>query len=363
MIALKQILAALNEPGIVSSPSLNFKQLKRKLAGKLLVSFDDAIFETHKAAIKERYVKLFNKYLAAPTTDDIVTVHVHKKAKIHISQGEDDDGHRRASAMAEERTTTSRKPRAASTSEVLNHVGESAIADAASMSDKSSKDFHRRTIAELKIILADAGVNFDKFKRKSEYVAAAESVARDEKDGKIAGLITIASSDDEPSARTASALVAPSIVLISSSDDDETPVPTVSRVTAAVTGGRALATVVATSASNRALVNRPIQPISAVSDRGGLMFNPVFDANGVEIEVDEDYRESNDVLYGRLNIKTVGIQHYRGVIHVQEAVFLIREPRNPYDPNAIRVDNISRVQIGHIAAKDGKERSTTPQAA
>ena len=355
MVALKQILAALNAPGIISSLSLSFKQLKCKLAETLLISVDDAIFEMHKEAIKERYSKLFTKYRATSTTGDEIAAHVPKKAKKRlISHGEEEDGHRRASDEREDRTMTIRKQRSASSSELLNHGGESAIADSAPVSDKPSKDFHRLTVAELKIFLGDAGVNFDKFKRKSEYVAAAESVAPLEKDSNITGLITIASSEDEQSAQTSSALLAPSIVLISSSDDEEAPVLTVSRVT----GGRALGVVVGTPASNRPPLSQPTQPIGTVSDRGRLMFGPVFDANGVEVEVDEDYRESNDVLYGRLSIKTVGIQHYRGVIHVQEAVFLIREPRNPYDPNAIRVDNISRVQIGHIAAKDGNERAT-----
>jgi hypothetical protein len=351
MVALKQILAALNAPGMITSISFSFKQLKRKLAETLLISVDDAIFEMHKEAIKERYSKLFTKYRATSATGDEIAAHVPKKArKRPISHGEEEDGHRRASDEREDRTMTS----SASGSELLHHGGESAISDAAPVSDKPSRDFHRLTVAELKIFLADAGVNFDKFKRKSEYVAAAESVAPLEKDGSIAELITIASSEDDQSAQTSSALVAPSVVLISSSDDEEAPVLTVSRVG----GGRTLGVAVGTPASNRAPLSQPIKPIGTVSDRGRLIFDPVFDANGVEVEVDEDYRESNDVLYGRLSIKTVGIQHYRGVIHVQEAVFLIREPRNPYDPNAIRVDNISRVQIGHIAAKDGNESAT-----
>ncbi len=29
-------------------------------------------------------------------------------------------------------------------------------------------------------------------------------------------------------------------------------------------------------------------------------------------------------------------------------VTLVREPQNPYDANAIRVDNVNGVQIGHI---------------
>lgn len=37
---------------------------------------------------------------------------------------------------------------------------------------------------------------------------------------------------------------------------------------------------------------------------------------------------------------------HRGVAHLGEYVDLIREPRNPYDRNAIRVDNLSSQQVG-----------------
>jgi hypothetical protein len=225
--------------------------------------------------------------------------------------------------------------------------------------EKPSKDFHLLTIAELKIFLAAAGVQVESMKRKSEYVAAAELVANKENDSKKEdAAITIVSDDSQnQSTQTVSASANPAIVVISSSDDDEAPVLTVSRSSVVPVGGAAASTSQRTTSNNSGL----IRPSAIVSARGELFFDPILDANGAEIQVDEDYRESNDVLYGRLNIKTVGIQHYRGVIHVQEAVFLIREPRNPYDSNAVRVDNLSRIQIGHIAAKDGEHIATKPK--
>ncbi|CAN0544148.1 unnamed protein product, partial [Ectocarpus sp. 8 AP-2014] len=36
----------------------------------------------------------------------------------------------------------------------------------------------------------------------------------------------------------------------------------------------------------------------------------------------------------------------RGVAHLGEFVDLVREPNNPYDRNAIRVDNLTRQQVG-----------------
>lgn len=74
------------------------------------------------------------------------------------------------------------------------------------------------------------------------------------------------------------------------------------------------------------------------------------DASG-EIEITEDF--DDDVytgyeLYGILNTKVVGIRFYNGRFGVGEYVKVKREPRNPYDRNAIRIDNVMNDQIGHI---------------
>ncbi|KAJ5921227.1 hypothetical protein N7466_009553 [Penicillium verhagenii] len=57
---------------------------------------------------------------------------------------------------------------------------------------------------------------------------------------------------------------------------------------------------------------------------------------------------SNTMLYGSLETKIVGVRFYRGIATPGEYVILKREPRNQYDRNAIRVDNIMGIQIGHI---------------
>lgn len=53
-------------------------------------------------------------------------------------------------------------------------------------------------------------------------------------------------------------------------------------------------------------------------------------------------------LYGTLNTKVVGIQYYTGHATEGEYVIVRREPGNPYDSNAIRIENVRRDQIGHI---------------
>ena len=64
--------------------------------------------------------------------------------------------------------------------------------------------------------------------------------------------------------------------------------------------------------------------------------------------VDEAYREQHDVFYGEAAVAIVGCQYYGGVIHEGEMADLVREPGNPYDGNAVRVDNLRGVQVGHL---------------
>ncbi|XP_035693746.1 helicase-like transcription factor [Branchiostoma floridae] len=56
----------------------------------------------------------------------------------------------------------------------------------------------------------------------------------------------------------------------------------------------------------------------------------------------------HEVLFGTLRGNIVGIRYYRGEVNNNEMVSLVREPRNPYDSNAVRVDNVMGVQVGHI---------------
>ena len=52
--------------------------------------------------------------------------------------------------------------------------------------------------------------------------------------------------------------------------------------------------------------------------------------------------------YGNLHGKIVGVRFYNGNANPGEQILMKREPGNPYDSNAIRVDNVQNTQIGHI---------------
>ncbi|KAL6717893.1 hypothetical protein ACLMJK_003978 [Lecanora helva] len=62
----------------------------------------------------------------------------------------------------------------------------------------------------------------------------------------------------------------------------------------------------------------------------------------------DDSVVSSYQLYSVLQTKIVGVQYYRGYATNGEHVLIRREPSNPYDSNAIRVENVQRDQIGHI---------------
>ncbi|KAG2423298.1 hypothetical protein HXX76_015447 [Chlamydomonas incerta] len=66
---------------------------------------------------------------------------------------------------------------------------------------------------------------------------------------------------------------------------------------------------------------------------------------------DEGEEEAPDtaVLLGSFRTKVVGVRYYTGEANLDEMVLLIREPQNPYDRWAIRVDNIRGDKIGHIS--------------
>ncbi|KAL8937424.1 MAG: hypothetical protein Q9216_004435, partial [Gyalolechia sp. 2 TL-2023] len=53
-------------------------------------------------------------------------------------------------------------------------------------------------------------------------------------------------------------------------------------------------------------------------------------------------------LYGILSTKIVGVQYYTGYATIGEYVSVRRQPTNPYDSNAIRINNVLGDQIGHI---------------
>jgi SWI/SNF-related matrix-associated actin-dependent regulator of chromatin subfamily A3 len=62
----------------------------------------------------------------------------------------------------------------------------------------------------------------------------------------------------------------------------------------------------------------------------------------------EDNVDLDEVYYGRVDTKIVGIRYYAGIVSDRENTRLQRQPTNPYDRNAIQVLNIAGTQVGHI---------------
>jgi len=69
-----------------------------------------------------------------------------------------------------------------------------------------------------------------------------------------------------------------------------------------------------------------------------------------ELSQDAPTPEVEGELFGRIRGRIVGIRYYDGVAHAGEYVKLAREPENPYDRNAIRVENMLGEKVGHIRA-------------
>ena len=80
------------------------------------------------------------------------------------------------------------------------------------------------------------------------------------------------------------------------------------------------------------------------------------DAWGAEVdEEDEIIGSTQDpdegfgwVCVGAIDGKIVGIRYYSGYATPGEQVMIKREPGNPYDSNAIRINNVQGTQIGHL---------------
>ncbi|KAI9849243.1 MAG: hypothetical protein M1837_004702 [Sclerophora amabilis] len=62
----------------------------------------------------------------------------------------------------------------------------------------------------------------------------------------------------------------------------------------------------------------------------------------------DDYAYDRFELYGTLDTKIVGVRYYNGRATMGELVTVRREPSNPYDGNAVRIDNVRGDQVGHI---------------
>jgi SWI/SNF-related matrix-associated actin-dependent regulator of chromatin subfamily A3 len=77
--------------------------------------------------------------------------------------------------------------------------------------------------------------------------------------------------------------------------------------------------------------------------------------SAVDNEGDEIIDMSQDVdeglgwtSVGAIDAKIVGVRYYNGYATPGEQVMVKREPGNPYDSNAIRINNVRGTQIGHL---------------
>ncbi|KAK8224942.1 SNF2 family N-terminal domain-containing protein [Phyllosticta capitalensis] len=74
----------------------------------------------------------------------------------------------------------------------------------------------------------------------------------------------------------------------------------------------------------------------------------VFDDIVDQSQVSNERAFEQNILYGILPSKIVGVRYYNGNANIGEMVMNRREPSNAYDSNAIRVDNVHGAKIGHI---------------
>ncbi|KAI0204912.1 SNF2 family N-terminal domain-containing protein [Astrocystis sublimbata] len=66
-------------------------------------------------------------------------------------------------------------------------------------------------------------------------------------------------------------------------------------------------------------------------------------------QIADDPESSPLELYGTMDNKIVGVRFYNGIVTPGESILCIREPGNPYDRNAVRINNIMGNQIGHLS--------------
>lgn len=75
-----------------------------------------------------------------------------------------------------------------------------------------------------------------------------------------------------------------------------------------------------------------------------MLTEQIIDSTQAQRDDDSEHLEPYSVLNGRC----VGVRYYNGIATMGEHVLFRREPTNAYDRNAIRIDNVDGVQIGHV---------------
>ncbi|KAK3777641.1 hypothetical protein RRG08_021753 [Elysia crispata] len=96
--------------------------------------------------------------------------------------------------------------------------------------------------------------------------------------------------------------------------------------------------------------------LSQLSNLSGILEEPEPEVDLVDDSQDIQ-AETEDELFGTIRSDIVGVQYYKGTVSNNEMVNLVREPMNKYDQCALRVDNVTNEQVGHIKREHAKALS------
>jgi SWI/SNF-related matrix-associated actin-dependent regulator of chromatin subfamily A3 len=102
---------------------------------------------------------------------------------------------------------------------------------------------------------------------------------------------------------------------------------------------------IASSQSASGSQPRPSQSLNARDPWGAVEADEEDEILDLSQDVDEGF---GWVCVGAIDGKIVGIRYYDGYATMGEQVMIRREPGNPYDSNAIRINNVQGTQIGHL---------------
>ncbi|RXM27412.1 Helicase-like transcription factor [Acipenser ruthenus] len=85
----------------------------------------------------------------------------------------------------------------------------------------------------------------------------------------------------------------------------------------------------------------------SVPDQTETLFQSLNRQSADDFTAVDDDHDAN-ALFGTLRGNVVGLRYYSGVVNKNEMVSLVRQPDNPYDRNAVQVNNVYGDQVGHI---------------
>ncbi|KAL7950075.1 SNF2 family N-terminal domain-containing protein [Trichoderma barbatum] len=102
------------------------------------------------------------------------------------------------------------------------------------------------------------------------------------------------------------------------------------------------------SSSSQSFSSRAFPGVNNASQRSQSFAYPAATQEPDYLDLTQDDDAFGREFYGTFDAKIVGIRHYDGYASPGEAVLCHREPRNQYDKNAIRIDNVLHQQIGHL---------------